>query len=145
MQKGKTVVWGGLTNSWEEERSETQRIKGGFINILCIDIPISNDTLARFRSQTSIIMVIEVSREECELHSLICSSGSWPPILCSISVPTQHPLDSLSDAMTIWYKTSHSGTVLIQVEDSPSFSPQDVRHYQYNLLIPSHLYLEAQW
>lgn len=60
-------------------------------------------------------------------------------------VPTHRPLDSLSDAaMTIWQKTSHSGTVLIQVGDPPSFSPQDVRHYQYNLLIPSHLCLEAQ-
>ena len=24
MQKGKTVVWGGLTNSWEKERSKGQ-------------------------------------------------------------------------------------------------------------------------
>ena len=28
MQKGKMVVWGGLTNSWEKKRSERQRRKG---------------------------------------------------------------------------------------------------------------------
>ena len=28
MQKGKMVVWGGLTNSCEKKRSEKQRIKG---------------------------------------------------------------------------------------------------------------------
>ena len=28
MQKSKMVVWGGLTNSWEKERSERQRRKG---------------------------------------------------------------------------------------------------------------------
>ena len=27
-QKGKMVVWGGLTNSWEKKRSERQRTKG---------------------------------------------------------------------------------------------------------------------
>ena len=27
-QKGKMVVWGGLTNSWEKKRSERQRQKG---------------------------------------------------------------------------------------------------------------------
>ena len=28
MQKGKMLVWGGLTNSWEKKRSEKQRRKG---------------------------------------------------------------------------------------------------------------------
>ena len=28
MQKGKMVVWGGLTDSWEKKRSERQRRKG---------------------------------------------------------------------------------------------------------------------
>ena len=28
MQKGKMVVWGGLTNSWEKKRSERQRRRG---------------------------------------------------------------------------------------------------------------------
>ena len=28
MQKGKTVVWGGLTNSWEKKRNKRQRKKG---------------------------------------------------------------------------------------------------------------------
>ena len=28
MQKGQMVVWGGLTNSWEKKRSESQRRKG---------------------------------------------------------------------------------------------------------------------
>ena len=28
MQKGKMVVWGGLTNSWERKRREKQRRKG---------------------------------------------------------------------------------------------------------------------
>ena len=28
MQKGKMIVWGGLTNSWEKKRSERQRRKG---------------------------------------------------------------------------------------------------------------------
>ena len=28
MQKGKMVVWGGLTNSWEKKKSERQRRKG---------------------------------------------------------------------------------------------------------------------
>ena len=28
MQKGKMVVWGGLTKSWEKKRSERQRRKG---------------------------------------------------------------------------------------------------------------------
>ena len=28
IQKGKMVVWGGLTNSWETKRSERQRRKG---------------------------------------------------------------------------------------------------------------------
>ena len=28
MQKGKIVVWGGLTNSWEKKRNERQRRKG---------------------------------------------------------------------------------------------------------------------
>ena len=28
MQKGKMVVWGGLTNSWEKKRYERQRKKG---------------------------------------------------------------------------------------------------------------------
>ena len=28
MQKGKMVVWGGLTNSWERKRSKRQRRKG---------------------------------------------------------------------------------------------------------------------
>ena len=28
MQKGKIVVWGGLTNSWEKKRSKSQRRKG---------------------------------------------------------------------------------------------------------------------
>ena len=28
MQKGKMVVWGSLTNSWEKKRSERQRRKG---------------------------------------------------------------------------------------------------------------------
>ena len=28
MQKGKLVVWGGLTNSWEKNRSEKQVRKG---------------------------------------------------------------------------------------------------------------------
>ena len=27
MQKGKMVVWGGLTNSWEKKRSERHRVK----------------------------------------------------------------------------------------------------------------------
>ena len=28
IQKSKTVVWGGLTNSWEKKRSQRQRRKG---------------------------------------------------------------------------------------------------------------------
>ena len=28
MQKGKTIVWGGLTNNWEKERSKRQGRKG---------------------------------------------------------------------------------------------------------------------
>ena len=28
MQKGKMVVWGGLTNNWEEKKCERQRRKG---------------------------------------------------------------------------------------------------------------------
>ena len=28
MQKGKMLVWGGLTNSWEKKKSERQRRKG---------------------------------------------------------------------------------------------------------------------
>ena len=28
VQKGKMIVWGGLTNSWEKKRSERQRRKG---------------------------------------------------------------------------------------------------------------------
>ena len=28
MQKGKMVIWGGLTNSWEKKRSKRQRRKG---------------------------------------------------------------------------------------------------------------------
>ena len=28
MQKGKMIVWGGLTNSWEKKRSKRQRRKG---------------------------------------------------------------------------------------------------------------------
>ena len=35
MQKGKTVVWGGLTNSWEEKRSERQRRKGKVYPFKC--------------------------------------------------------------------------------------------------------------
>ena len=27
-QKGKMIVWGGLTNSWEKKRSERQRRQG---------------------------------------------------------------------------------------------------------------------
>ena len=28
LQKGRMVVWGGLTNSWEKKRSKRQRRKG---------------------------------------------------------------------------------------------------------------------
>ena len=28
MQKGKMIVWGDLTNTWEQKRSEKQRRKG---------------------------------------------------------------------------------------------------------------------
>ena len=35
MQKGKMVVWGGLTNSWEEKRSERQRRKGKIDPSVC--------------------------------------------------------------------------------------------------------------
>ena len=28
LQKGKMIVWGGLTNSWKKKRSERQRRKG---------------------------------------------------------------------------------------------------------------------
>ena len=31
MQKGKMVVWGGFTNSWEKKRSERQRKKERYI------------------------------------------------------------------------------------------------------------------
>ena len=35
MQKGKMVVWGGLTNSWEEKRSERQKRKGKIYSTEC--------------------------------------------------------------------------------------------------------------
>ena len=35
MQKGKMVVWGGLTNSWEKKRSEMQRRKGKIYPFEC--------------------------------------------------------------------------------------------------------------
>ena len=35
MQKGKMVVSGGLTNSWEQKRSEKQRRKGKIYPIEC--------------------------------------------------------------------------------------------------------------
>ena len=35
MQKGKMVVWGGLTNSWEKKRSERQRRKGKIYPFEC--------------------------------------------------------------------------------------------------------------
>ena len=35
MQKGKMVVWGGLTNSCEKKRSEKQRRKGKIILFEC--------------------------------------------------------------------------------------------------------------
>ena len=33
MQEGKTAVWGDLTNSWEEKRSERQRRKGKITSV----------------------------------------------------------------------------------------------------------------
>ena len=35
MQKGKMVVWGGLTNSWEKKRSKRQRRKGKIYPFEC--------------------------------------------------------------------------------------------------------------
>ena len=35
MQKGKMVVWGGLTNSWEKKRSKKQRRKGKIYPFEC--------------------------------------------------------------------------------------------------------------
>ena len=35
MQKGKMIVWGGLTNSWEKKRSEKQRRKGKIYPFEC--------------------------------------------------------------------------------------------------------------
>ena len=35
MQKGKMVVWGGLTNSWEKKRSKKQRRKGKILPFEC--------------------------------------------------------------------------------------------------------------
>ena len=35
MQKGKMVVWGALTNSWEKKRSERQRRKGKIYSFEC--------------------------------------------------------------------------------------------------------------
>ena len=35
MQKGKMVVWGGLTNSWEKKKSERQRRKGKIYPLEC--------------------------------------------------------------------------------------------------------------
>ena len=35
MHKGKMVVWGGLTNSWEKKRSEKQRIKEKIYSFEC--------------------------------------------------------------------------------------------------------------
>ena len=35
MQKGKMVVWGGLTNSWEKKKSERQRRKGKIYPFEC--------------------------------------------------------------------------------------------------------------
>ena len=34
MQEGKMIVWGGLTNSWENKRSERQRRKGTECRVL---------------------------------------------------------------------------------------------------------------
>ena len=34
-KKGKKVLWGGLTNSWEKKRSERQRIKGNIYPTEC--------------------------------------------------------------------------------------------------------------
>ena len=36
MQKGKMVVWGGLTNSWEKKKSERQKRKGKIYPSECI-------------------------------------------------------------------------------------------------------------
>ena len=35
MEKGKMVVWGGLTNRWEKKRSERQRRKGKIYPFEC--------------------------------------------------------------------------------------------------------------
>ena len=35
MQKGKTVLWGGLTNSWEKKKHERQRRKGNIYPFEC--------------------------------------------------------------------------------------------------------------
>ena len=37
MQKGKMVVWGGLTNSWEMKKIERQRRKGKIYPSECRD------------------------------------------------------------------------------------------------------------
>ena len=34
-QKGKMVVWGDITNSWEKKRSERQRRKGKIYSFEC--------------------------------------------------------------------------------------------------------------
>ena len=35
MQKGKMIVWGGLTSSWEKKRSKRQRKKGKIHSFEC--------------------------------------------------------------------------------------------------------------
>ena len=35
MQKGKTVIWGGFTNSWEKQRSESQKRKANIHPFEC--------------------------------------------------------------------------------------------------------------
>ena len=43
MQKGKMVVWGGLTNSWEKRKIERQRRKGKIQPSECRDPKKSRD------------------------------------------------------------------------------------------------------